>query len=103
MFSLKSPTKHLKSDEHAPVKSMSRSVRLQHIARLKTARRHYDSEDKPGTPRRLGQVLHTPANFSCWMCGNPRKFTGEQSIQELRQLQTFSEYSAIGFEAGNDD
>jgi len=26
---------------------------------------------------------------SCWMCGNPRKFVGERTIQERRRLAEF--------------
>ncbi len=68
-------------------KSMTRALRRHHAARLKAARRFYHGRDNTETPRYLGQVVQTPASCSCWMCGNPRKYNGERTIQELREMQ----------------
>ena len=37
----------------------------------------------------LGKVVDTPKPCSCWMCGNPRRYFGERTIQEQRLLQDF--------------
>jgi hypothetical protein len=37
--------------------------------------------------RQLGKLLHTATPCSCPMCGNPRKYFGHRTIQELRALQ----------------
>ena len=44
------------------------------------------------TPRQLGRHAQTPKACSCWMCGNPRKFLGERTVQEQRFLATSQEY-----------
>ena len=36
------------------------------------------------TPRMIGIKAHTPALCSCQMCGNPRKYWKEKTIQERR-------------------
>jgi hypothetical protein len=36
------------------------------------------------TPRMIGIKAHTPALCSCYMCGNPRKYWKEKTIQERR-------------------
>ena len=36
------------------------------------------------TPRIIGKKAHTPAMCSCHMCGNPRKYWKEKTIQERR-------------------
>ena len=37
------------------------------------------------TPRMIGIKAHTPALCSCHMCGNPRKYWKEKTIQEKRE------------------
>lgn len=44
------------------------------------------------TPRQLGRHVQTPKTCSCWMCGNPRKFLGERTVQEQRFLQASEAY-----------
>ena len=36
------------------------------------------------SPRMVGKKAHTPAMCSCHMCGNPRKYWKEKTIQEKR-------------------
>ena len=36
------------------------------------------------TPRTVGKKAHSPKMCSCWMCGNPRKYFNEMTIQEKR-------------------
>jgi len=38
-----------------------------------------------GDPRHLGKIAHARTPCSCWMCGNPRRCFGAQTIQERRQ------------------
>lgn len=40
-----------------------------------------------GSEKNRGMRLHTATLCSCAMCGNPRKFTGKLTIQELRHCQ----------------
>lgn len=63
-------------------KPMARALRRHHVARLKHNRRFYHGYDLSENPGHIGQAVHTPANCSCWMCGNPRKFFGERTVQE---------------------
>lgn len=72
-------------------KSMARALRRHHVARLKRNRRFYHGYDLTENPRYIGQAVHTPANCSCWMCGNPRKFFGEPTMQEKRQYQALAD------------
>ena len=69
-------------------KDQSRAERRHHIVRLKKSRVRYWA-NQPGTweARRLGAVVQHPCICSCWMCGNPRKWAGERTVQERRFLQ----------------
>lgn len=49
-----------------------------HSERIAAKRKNY---------RGRGHVVRdTPAVCSCWMCGNPRRHFGEQTIQERRAV-----------------
>lgn len=37
---------------------------------------------KNGSDKLLGKLLHTAALCTCWMCGNPRKYFKEKTLQE---------------------
>ena len=69
-------------------KDPKRALRRHHLARRKRwvrrTLRHYFPDPSEPEPRRVGLYAETPAVCSCWMCGNPRKFLGELSLQELR-------------------
>lgn len=39
------------------------------------------------TPARIGILAHSPALCSCYACGNPRKYSGESRISELRIVE----------------
>jgi hypothetical protein len=70
------------------MEKFNRAVRRHHAKRLKKNRQRYWSWDKDlMTPRLLGIVLHTPKVCSCGMCGNPRKWSQQRSIQELAMFQ----------------
>jgi len=32
----------------------------------------------------LGMLAETPTLCSCWMCGNPRRYFGQLTLQEVR-------------------
>lgn len=68
-------------------KCMNRAIRRHHSNRLKQNRRYYHGQDKAEVPRNLGMVVTTAALCSCAMCGNPRKYFGDRSIQEQRAMQ----------------
>ena len=65
-----------------------RALRRHHRKRLKRKRAGYwygaDENSGPLTRRHLGIALATPAPCSCWMCGNPRRYFGEKTVQEKR-------------------
>ena len=61
-----------------------RTVR-RHQLRLAKARvrRRLPLLDLPPTPEWVGRYCHNRTLCSCWMCGNPRKYLGERTRQEL--------------------
>lgn len=74
-------------------KSMKRALRRHHAARVKNNRRYHWGRDRDLAlePVRWGKVVATPTPCSCWMCGNPRKYFGDRTIQELRAMQALDE------------
>lgn len=68
------------------VEAERRSVRRHHAGRLKKSRRHYWGGIS-GDPGRAGVVVNTPTPCSCYMCGNPRKYFNEKTVQERRLFQ----------------
>jgi len=74
------------------MKADLRSVRRHHVSRLKQrwhARRAgaYSSHEPSELARRIGLRVNTAAPCSCAMCGNPRHYFSERSIQERRLSQ----------------
>lgn len=62
-----------------------RQQRRHHRERLKKARSgHWGGIAGNG---KADQVVDTPTPCSCWMCGNPRRYFGEKTIQERRAEQ----------------
>jgi hypothetical protein len=51
-----------------------------HAARVKAKRQKHRFNDCVS--------IRTPAICSCWMCGNPRKWFGERTVQERRAMQS---------------
>lgn len=65
----------------------TRAMRRAQMARMKKARiptwlSHPCKKD-------IGRHATTPTSCSCWMCGNPRKWTGERTRQELSAEECF--------------
>ena len=56
-----------------------KSERIHHAQRLKAKRSKYSGQGK--------SMAETPANCSGWMCGNPRKWFGQRTVQERRHMQ----------------
>lgn len=73
-----------------------RAQRRHDNERLKVVRsRHMLVAEHDGSrpsDKRIGKHLNTAAMCSCHMCGNPRKFFGEPTMQERRHLQLPQEY-----------
>ncbi len=40
--------------------------------------------DYEWSSRMIGKKSHSPALCSCWMCGNPRKYYNDGTIQEKK-------------------
>ena len=58
---------------------------------MKTERRHQTERIKANRKRNGHTWVgsdRTPAKCSCWMCGNPRKYFSELTIQEKRFAAT---------------
>ena len=70
--------------------TQKRALRRYHAQRRKewvrrTLRRYFmKGHELPG--RRVGLYSKTPKICSCFMCGNPRRFRGEFTIQERRAM-----------------
>jgi hypothetical protein len=62
----------------------SRSIRRHHEQRVKSRVRTYHGGSAAGDPRHIGRIAHARQQCSCRMCGNPRRYWKEQTIQELR-------------------
>lgn len=65
-----------------------RSLRRHHAARMKRRAEHrlrvlFDFQEPDA--RTVGLHAATPKQCSCWMCGNPRRYFGELTFQELRR------------------
>lgn len=57
-------------------------------AKLARLKKHFAGWWQYATnPVQRGIAAHSPKRCSCWMCGNPRKYSGERTIQEKRQAQ----------------
>jgi len=57
-----------------------KSDRIHHATRVKSKRSKYSGKGK--------SMAETPAICSCWMCGNPRRYFGDRTVQERRAIQT---------------
>jgi len=70
--------------------SQKRALRRLHAQRRKAwVRRtllHYFMDRNALVPHRVGMYSKTPNICSCFMCGNPRRFRGESTIQERRGM-----------------
>lgn len=69
-------------------KNRRRAHRRHQQARMDRKRSRYqvvESAQKAGAnPRQVARLLRTPKPCSCWMCGNPRRYSSAVPIQEQR-------------------
>ena len=61
-----------------------RALRRQHEVRMKHQVADYYGGYARGEPRHLGKLAHARQPCSCAMCGNPRRWFGELTLQERR-------------------
>ena len=66
---------------------MSRGIAWRRAKMAHIKKRYLGWWQYASTPVQQGIAAHTPKRCSCWMCGNPRKFTGERTVQESRLIQ----------------
>jgi hypothetical protein len=71
------------------MKSGTRALRRHHLSRVKNRWRtalasHPVAGKGREADRAAGLRAATGTPCSCWMCGNPRKYFGEESLQERR-------------------
>jgi hypothetical protein len=62
----------------------SRAFRRHHERRVKRRVRDYYGGYAAALPRHLGRIARSRRLCSCWMCGNPRRYLGERTLQERR-------------------
>ncbi len=62
----------------------SLALRRRHERRVKRRVRDYYSAYARSDARASGKLAHTRQLCSCWMCGNPRRYFGEITLQERR-------------------
>jgi hypothetical protein len=60
----------------------SRALRRHHEERIKRRVKEYYSGVHKDDARRVGQMAHARKLCSCWMCGNPRRYFNEPTLQE---------------------
>lgn len=65
----------------------SRAWRRHHESRIKHRVRQYYGGYAKDKPRHVGRIAHARQPCSCWMCGNPRRYLRERSLQERRAFQ----------------
>jgi hypothetical protein len=84
MEAIPDPSEERWSLEELEMKSPSkRNLRRHHARRLKRKRRRYWGRSLV-SQRDAGIVAKTPKPCSCWMCGNPRRYSGEPTLQERK-------------------
>ena len=71
------------------MKSTARALRRHHLARMKKKwlvreKARAPALDPAALARRVGLHAATGRVCSCWLCGNPRRYFGELTVQERR-------------------
>jgi hypothetical protein len=61
-----------------------RDIRIHHRMRLQSKRSKYHWGMRLTTAEQKGKVVNTPTPCSCAMCGNPRKWFRQKTIQERK-------------------
>ena len=68
-----------------------RALRRHHYQRLKRKRRNHYGGYGRHRSNAQGRLANTATLCSCWMCGNPRKYFGEVTRQEILAALNFAE------------
>jgi hypothetical protein len=68
--------------------SKSYNRRAASLAKIRSARRA-EQHQQDTSPKRIGIGAVTPVLCSCFMCGNPRRFNGDLTIRETRDINSF--------------
>lgn len=63
----------------------SRAFRRHHEQRARDRVARYYGGYAARDPRAIGRLTHTRTPCSCWMCGNPRRYFNQPTLQERRQ------------------
>ncbi len=92
--------------ESAIYSRMRRAIRRHNRTRLFRRRRHYWGYGSNMFPEEaIPSVIDTPTPCSCWMCGNPRRYSKGRyrfTIQEIKFTESIqAEIEDIG-EAGSE-
>ena len=73
---------------------LKKSLRRHHEKRIKSNRTNYVNLIsnpteciKEPTAKQIGKIACTSKNCSCYMCGNPRKFFNELTLEEKSFLE----------------
>ena len=69
------------------MKDFKRAERRDQQERIKRKRCNMYHNKWAETPIQKGKLANTGTLCSCYMCGNPRKYFGEETIQERRNKQ----------------
>ena len=64
---------------------MSIELNRHHMQRIKE--KHLNDHYLGSYVARKPKNYKTPTPCSCWMCGNPRRYFGQMTIQEKRMFQ----------------
>jgi hypothetical protein len=62
----------------------SRAERRHHEFHVKQRVRSYYGGYAKDDPRHIGKIAHARRLCSCNLCGNPRRYFGEETMQERR-------------------
>jgi hypothetical protein len=64
-----------------------RAYRRHQRERIKQRVQRYYGGYARGSTRHVGRLAETRTPCSCWMCGNPRRYWRERTLQERRARQ----------------
>ncbi|MEM9547036.1 MAG: hypothetical protein AAGA77_13730 [Bacteroidota bacterium] len=82
---------------------MSRALRRHHRERLKMKRSNYNTlsvynDYGEKVDAKTFSFFETPCKCSCFMCGNPRKYWNEKTLQEIKSEEHYKfEISHLGY------
>jgi hypothetical protein len=65
-------------------KNKKRAQRRADRARIKLKVKDYYGGVHKDNPRHIGIMIDTQTPCSCFMCGNPRKYYGRKTFQEIK-------------------